>query len=211
MTLSSRPDTEGQAFKGPLWCDVCRAGFGSARWREERMSYPNQPNERPTQREVPQSGQPAGWPPQQPSGSPPAYGTPPRPSYARVRRPWTLIRALGAAFVLELICLTLGGFTLGYIFTGDFERGPFIGFIVAATALVFAVLCAWGAVAAWRGRTSHILFWTSVAVLIIGIVVLILRSPRGWFPLLLCPIWIISFLLTPSSREFFRGRGGTTI
>jgi hypothetical protein len=201
-----------------MWCDVCQAGFGSARWREERMSYPNQPNQRPAQRDVPHSGQPAEWPRYgQPPQSPPygarqqLYGNPPQPSYGRVRRPGTVTRAVGAGVVLALICLILGVSTLGSIFTGENELSRPVGFIVAAIILVIAVSCAWGVVAAWRGRTSHILFWTSVAVLIIGIVVLILRSPRDWFPLLLCPIWIIATLLMPSSREFFRARGGTTI
>jgi hypothetical protein len=193
--------------------------------RPEPGVDPEQPNQRPGQRDAPHSGQPAEWPrygqprqsppygtSQQPYGAPQQpYGTAPQPGYGRVRRPGTLTRAVGAGVVLGSLCLIVGVSTVGSIFTRDNQLSPLVGFIVAAVLLVIAVSCACGVVAAWRGRTSHILFWTSVAVLIIGIVVLILRSPRSWFPLLLCPIWIIAFLLTPSSREFFRARGGTTI
>jgi len=215
------------------------------------MSYPNQPNQGPSQRNVPHSGQPAEWPrygqprlsppygapspygtpqppygtPQPPYGTPPPpygttqqpYGTPPQPSYGGVRRPWTVTRAVGAAFVFGLIWLLTGVPILGYMFSsGHYGLRLFIG---AAISLVFVVSYLWGAVAALRGRTSHILFWTSVAAVIFAVVMLILAivehdffaQAKIWFPILVPPIWIILCLLTPSSREFFRARGGTTI
>jgi hypothetical protein len=211
------PDPAGSGrfryFDGTDWTDH----FSAPPAKQQQPGYPmrGQPKQSPAYG-TPQQA-PAGAPPPQWYGSPPAsYAASPQPSYGAAQRPSTVRRAVGLGYVLAVTCFVGGVIAV----LKSIQLGDYGLLFVGVSWPVIGALSTWGAVAARRRRTSHILFWASVAMLISVVVLAILIAfahSNAWLlgkALLysvVVPIVIIGSLLTPSSREFFRTRDGTTI
>ncbi|WP_110320362.1 hypothetical protein [Mycolicibacterium moriokaense] len=124
-----------------------------------------------------------------------------------------------AAYVIVGLIFLKAGFTISV--RGDKEAS----FVAALVNLVSAGLMAWGAAAALRGRTKKILFFASLAVVIVDIIeiaaILAISSPKqdfsdeGAIPVfallfMVCPIIIIILISIQSIGEFLRARRGST-
>jgi hypothetical protein len=183
------------------------------------MSYPSheghEPNAAPEQ---PTQIAPTAWPKHSQSAQPPAYGTPPALSPASTgSRPVTVEAAAVLAFIRGALHI-IGG--AGFLYATIFEIPQFncqvwlfIIFDVAG-AFVLAGLFIWGGVAALRGHTYKILFWTASAQVILDIISMAAVKILGYvafysFLFIVFPIAMIILILTRSSRDSFRARGST--
>ena len=194
------------------------------------MSYPNQGQ---PEHHVPDSGQP-GQPPFH-GNMPPPYRTPApvtgtAPPATRV--PGTVIVAAVVA-ILTIAPYGLFSFVFlsaasdNYVVDSDREASGVAAFV----DLVSAGLLIWGAVAALRGRTRKILFFASLAALILVIIefaalLAIFYShksgtnrdvslegviPVSMILLTLGPLVVIFLIAIQSSVEFLRARRGSKI
>lgn len=172
---------------------------------------------------------------------PPTYGAPLPAGYGAAGRPGTVTTAVVLAFVTAAINLLIGLlFLFGWMYAAtqvpkQTEEGAVAAslvftvflFIVGLVFLLIAGLLMWGGVAALKGRTNKILIWiSSVAVVWHLISASSIITSRGepstvliaWLCLtmiatlcLALSVVIVILVLTQSSKDFFRVRGGMTI
>jgi uncharacterized RDD family membrane protein YckC len=162
--------------------------------------------------------------PQQPHGSPPAYATSPynvpgpaygtqlRGGYGTARRPGTVTAAAVIAFVMAALNIAAGLHSIYNVFHYDPLTGALraVLYISGVVGLVFAGLFIWGGVAALKGRTSKILFWTSLVASALYLIN-VPRNPTGYggSVAVLClalAAAVVILALQSSSKDFFRAR-----
>ncbi|WP_156766957.1 hypothetical protein [Mycobacterium sp. E796] len=142
-----------------------------------------------------------------------------------VARPGTVIAAGVVAFLFAPINVINGlvvlarGMLLAIFYLPARAVGAFSSIVAGLMILAIAVSLIWGAVATLKGRTNKILFWASLAaavcyVAIASVIYALGGSPYWVLLLALCaalPAGIIVLVLTHSSKDFFRARGGAAI
>lgn len=203
-------------------------------WPERNVPRSEQPTQQaswpqhgyPGQSPVYGSQQPYGAPQQQYGApqypTPPPYGAPVGPGPGR--RPGIVTTAAVLAFVLAGIVILTKLLALLLLATHntDAVANWGIGLVVANYAILLAklvtgALLVWGGVTALQGRTRRILVVASVtqAILsLLGVVVSLATFPGSghWFVNTLLELTLTAIILTlilePSSRDFFRARDG---
>src|ERR1700738_98203 len=169
------------------------------------------------------------------------YGAPLPAGYGAAGRPGTVTTAVVLAFVTAAINLLIGLlFLFGWMYAAtqvpkQTEEGAAAAslvftvflFIVGLVFLLIAGLFMWGGLAALKGRTNKILIWISAVAAVWNLITASsIITSRGepstvliaWLCLTLIEILclalsvvIVILVLTQSSKDFFRVRGGMTI
>lgn len=154
-----------------------------------------------------------------------ALGTTASPRPATARRPWTVTAAAVIAFLYALplaaevvYCAVEGVRAIGKHHLPLYETSSYL-LIRGLGFLVMVLLLVWGAVAALRGVTRKVLFFVPVAWIVFSIVLVAITVSEEhgrtasvdiwwWVTTLILALPIV-FLVTRSSRDFFRARAGT--
>ncbi|MFC9549774.1 RDD family protein [Rhodococcus sp. NPDC056960] len=177
----------------------------------------------------PPYGTPTAYGTPQPYGTPPpayaappnnapgsGYGPLPHAGHSTARRRGTVIAAAVIAFVmaaLNMIASLVSLYTSSHYY-------PRTGAVAAAlymspVGLVFAGLFIWGGAAALKGRTTRILFWTSLVAVVLYLTNIgVSTSGYGRFLGVLClglVVVVVALVLHSSNKDFLRARGGPTI
>lgn len=152
---------------------------------------------------------------------PPAYGAP--PAYGggapAATRPGQITAAAVIAFVMAAFQLfaAIGNFSLAATinqYTAAYWAfvSPGVLYALAVVNLVFAGLLIWGGLTTMQGKTNKILFFTAIAVMVVGVLtnIMVHNYAFAFLPVIL-PGIILFLLWQQPNKDWFVAQGGQTI